>query len=187
MNLTLSDADRRIRRIGRSMFAVTVAMAFATAVVAVVAAAFAWLAPEVLDDVIRQQILPPGVSYELTPPVVAIVLLLGFAPVVAVEWGLWNAALLFRSYGVGSVLTEATGRRLRHFGVALIELPVLVFLARPIGTLVLTINNVPGQRQVLLSADASWVIVVVAGAILIGIGWGIVEAARIADENRSFV
>ena len=109
------------------------------------------------------------------------------APLAAIEWGLWNAALLFRTYAAGSVLTEVAGRRLRHFGAALIALPVVTFFLHPVGSFLLTMNNPPGQRQIALSADLGGLILVVAGAIIIGVGWGMVEAARIADENRSFV
>lgn len=174
---------RRIRWIGRSMLVVTAVTAAGSAL----GYCFLCFMPGALDQAIRSQILPGDAPYVLTPRVVAVALALSAAPLAAVEWGLWNAALLFRSYSAGSVLTEAIGRRLRRFGAALIALPVLGFVMRPVGSLLVTMNNPPGQRQMVLSADLSGLILVVAGAIIIGIGWGIVEAARIADENRSFV
>ena len=181
--MTHADVGRRIRWIGRSMFAVTVLMAAGTAF----GYALLCLMPGALDDAIRRQVLTADVPYVLTPLVVALALLLAALPALAIEWGLWNAALLFRTYAAGSVLTEVAGRRLRHFGAALIALPVLAFLIHPLGSFLLTMNNPPGQRQIALSADFGGLILVVAGAIIIGIGWGMVEAARVADENRSFV
>lgn len=177
------DLTRRIRWIGRGMFVVTIVMAAGSAV----GYALLCFMPGGLDQAIRSQILPGDAPYTLTPAVVLVSLILAAFPVAAIEWGLWNAALLFRAYATGVVLTEETGHRLRRFGAALIALPVLAFVMRPIGTFLVTINNPPGQRQIALSADLSGLIYVVAGGLIIGIGWVMVEAARAADENRGFV
>ena len=165
------------------MHALTVALAVA----AVVVYGLMWLSPEALDDAIRREMVPGGVSYVLTPPVAATAFVLGCFPIAAVVWGLWNAALLFRDYGAGRVLPAIVGRRLRHFGAALIALPATAFIVRVAGSLLLTMNNPPGQRHIILSADLGSLVLAVAGAILIAAGWGMVEAARIADENRRFV
>jgi hypothetical protein len=44
-----------------------------------------------------------------------------------------------------------------------------------------------GQRHILLSIGSETLIMAITGAMLILAGWSMVEATRIADENRQFV
>lgn len=94
---------------------------------------------------------------------------------------------LFALYARGEILTRACGAHIRCAGVALVILAAMQVLAYPVQVLVLTAANPPGTRQVAIALNSDSLLLAMAGAVLVVIGWVMAEAAAAAEENAAFV
>lgn len=173
----------RVGRVSRVMGWVTIGLIVAL----VVADVMLWIDRSILDRAIRNEILPPGTAYQLTPGVLAAAFLVGHVPFMITLWGLWNTLRLFRGYRDGAVFTVQAGQRLRNAGLALGALPFAQVLLSGVGSALLTMNNPEGQRHVAITLQDSHLIVGVAGGVLVVVGWVMAEAARIADDHSQIV
>lgn len=116
-----------------------------------------------------------------------IIVALGLPALGLILWSLWNAFWLFRAYRAGDIVTVGIGRSIRRMGIALLAFPFATTVTNLLSTMVISWNNPEGQRQVVLSVSSESMIMAITGAILVMVGWSMVEAARIVDENRQFV
>ena len=123
----------------------------------------------------------------LSNDALALALLLSTAHLAALAVALFAAGGLFQSFAQGEFFAPQTGRRLQRIGLWLALFGVLAPIVRAAMTFVLTMNNPPGQRMLALGVSANDIVLVIVGGLIFLIGWVMAEAARIADENRSFV
>lgn len=72
-------------------------------------------------------------------------------------------------------------------GIALALLPVAQIAITAAMSLIFTMGNPVGQRQLSITLAQTHLLVGIAGCMLVVIGWVMVEAARIADDNRQIV
>ena len=102
-------------------------------------------------------------------------------------YALWQLWRLFAEYGAGRVFGREAQARLKRFAWALLALALLTPLVRAAMSVVLTLGNPPGQRQ--LSVGLSWddYLAVLLAAVLIAIATVMAEAVRVAEENEGFV
>ena len=95
--------------------------------------------------------------------------------------------LLFTAYAQGDILSARAATCLSRFGQGLLAMCVAGVLAETLKALVLTWGNVPGNRQLVLSASDSTYALALMGGFMIVIGWAMSEAAAIDSEMREIV
>lgn len=176
-------SESRIGRVSRAMGWVTVGLI----AVLIATDVTLWADRSVLDRVIQEEILPPGIAYQLTPGVLAAAFLVAHVPFAITLWGLWNTLRLFRGFGNGAIFTVEAGKRLRNAGLALGALPFAQVLLSGVGSALLTMNNPEGQRHIAITLQDSHLVVGVAGGLLVVVGWVMAEAARIADDHSQII
>lgn len=181
--MTANPGSNRMRRVATIMSAATIALG----VLLMTANAIVWLDDSVLSATLRSGAIAANV--ESAPNAVQKAIGFGLSlPLLALMlWGLWNAFRLFQSYRRIDVLTPETGRRIRRVGIALVLIPIVSTITGTLSGLALTWNNSEGHRQFAISVSSNSLLMLISGAMLIMIGWTMVEAARIAEEHRQFV
>lgn len=115
------------------------------------------------------------------------VLVLGALTLIPITMALAQMRALFARYRAGEILTPPCARHILRSGRALMGLAVLQMVILPLQILVLTADNPPGQRIVSLSLNSETLWLLLAGGLLVTIGWVMTEAARAAEENAGFV
>lgn len=100
--------------------------------------------------------------------------------------GLMQAHRLFAALAGGAVLTLETGVRLRRVALVVTAFSLVVPLTKTLlaMTLASTVANGPYMVVIITFGD---VMLGLLGGLLLAIAWAMVEAARVALENESFV
>ncbi|HHL20403.1 MAG TPA: DUF2975 domain-containing protein [Aliiroseovarius sp.] len=124
---------------------------------------------------------PPG------PAPLAIVFGLLAVPQLMALFVLWQLERLFGLYRRGDTLTTAPALRIRRIGLGVVAAALLSLLLRPVAGAILTLGNPAGERQLVVTLSSADIGLVLAGGLMVVIGWVMGEAARIAEENRGFV
>lgn len=137
-----------------------------------------WLAPAFPH-------LAPGTG--LTPAKSTGVLAIGAAQLFPMLFALGHMRALFRRYRAGDILTAPCARNIRCIGTALATLALIQIVSLPLQIALLTADNPPGARQLTfaLSSENLWLLL--AGGLLVVIGWAMTEAVLAAEENRGFI
>lgn len=104
-----------------------------------------------------------------------------------VTLALWNMRALLSLYAMGDVLGAEAASRIRRIGHCLLALAVWGVLSHTLDVAALTWNNPPGMRSLSVAFSNSDLFLFLAAGLMSVIGWAMSEAARVADENRSFV
>lgn len=116
-----------------------------------------------------------------------VLLLLLSLPFLITLYGLWNLRLLFDAYARGQVFAAAPARHIRNVGMSMLANMVMSVIVHSISSVVLTIDNPAGSRQLSISFSSDSYMLLLMGGLLVVIGWVMREASRISDENRRFV
>lgn len=171
--------DNKIKRIARI---VTVG-AYSGIVLAAAGVAWAWSRP----DILAEQIGIAGRPLALTGQAMAGGILASLVPLLLTAYALWQVAHLFTAFGRGLVFEESNAAILKRIGWTLLALAVVTPLVRALQTVILTLDNPPGQRILAVGFDLGTLATLLAGGAVLGFAAIMREAARLADENRSFV
>ncbi len=94
---------------------------------------------------------------------------------------------LFRGVRGEGVFTLDVGKRLRRIGGLLLAIVPVSIVSNTLAVMVLSLANPAGHRIVRVSVGDSDVYAVIIGLLLLIVGHIMVEAVRIADENKAFV
>ena len=129
----------------------------------------------------------PGLTISPGPGTAIAAGLVGALPLAAAIYALVQMRALFGLYRDGEILTAASAARIQRIGQGLFAIALLGPVTHTIQALILTWNNPPGQRALVIGLESSLLGFLLAGALMILIGRVMVEAARMAEENRSFV
>lgn len=108
-------------------------------------------------------------------------------PVAVGLYALWQLWRLFAEYGAGRVFGREAQARLKRFAWALLAAALLAPLVRAVMSVVLTLGNPPGQRQLVIGLSWDDYLAVLLAAVLIAIATVMAEAVRVAEENEGFV
>ncbi len=108
-------------------------------------------------------------------------------PVGVSLWGLWSIWCLFGCYARGDLLSMRPARYLRRLSIAMVTLAAAMPLSQTLTVLALTLGNPPGQRQLWVGLSSQHYLSLLFGLVLLAVSTTLVEAARVADENASFV
>lgn len=102
-------------------------------------------------------------------------------------YALWQLWRLFAEYGAGRVFGREAQSRLKRFAWALLAAALLAPLVRAAMSVVLTLGNPPGQRQLVIGLSWDDYLAVLLAVVLIAIATVMAEAVRVAEENEGFV
>lgn len=172
----------RVRRIARWVRA----MALIGGIVLLVLAVTLWASPAWVAKVAASE---AGVTMAapVTPAMQWGGALLGMVPVSLGLFALFQVWQLFGDYGRGAIFTPGASVRLRRLAWSLMGVAVAQVFARAAIGLVLTMNNPPGQRMLVIRLSSHDYVLLLFGVLLLAIAWVMVEATRLAQENAEFV
>jgi hypothetical protein len=173
----------RLTRLSRTMEWVTV-VGMALIVVGTSAAA---IVPAWSRNLLLARLGETGARLPLEPSHQAIAALIFAVPVGVMIWGLWHVRALFRDFSHGRVFTGTAARHLQLFGISVLVQGLLGPLVAAALGVALSLGNPPGQRFLVLTLSSNDYFAVIVGGVLVAVAAVMREAARIADENASFV
>jgi hypothetical protein len=183
--IALAPAER-LRRMSRWM---RVLIAIGALILLLVPGMF-WLAEPAVLQRAAADLLPASaqpVQFSITPQVqrwaigvVAFSVALGLYALLQV----WH---LFGAYGRGIVFGPEASSRLRKLAWALMATAFVRPLTATLVVVLLTLNNPPGQRQLVISLSWEDYLSLLFGGLLFAMSWAMAEARRIEQENASFV
>lgn len=176
-------ASSRISRVSAALHAVT------TAVLILLPLLLAWalwtlgVTPEAFRIAFPDLPMADSIAWPLRYGALAV----GLIPVAAALWTIWQMRALFGLYRRGETLTPNCAWRIRRIGLGMLALAGLGIVLRPMQVLLLTLSNPPGQRMVALDLGSGDVGFLLAGGMLLVIGWVMADAASMAEDNAGFV
>ena len=112
---------------------------------------------------------------------------IGVIPGLAMLYVLREMARLFGRYAAGETLTQPCAGHILRIGAGLLAAVALEVISRPLQILAASLANPPGERVLAVSLEGADLGQVLAGGLMVVIGWTMREAARVAEENRGFV
>jgi hypothetical protein len=102
----------------------------------------------------------------------------------AVLWQLWS---LFGEYRRGAVFSPRALACLRRFASLLVVLALSSPLTQALMSVAISLDNPPGQRQIVISLGSNDYALVLGALVFVAIARVMTEAARVAEENEGFV
>jgi hypothetical protein len=101
--------------------------------------------------------------------------------------GFWHLRAFFRHVRDGAALSFRAASRLTGFARVIVVLALAKPMISAAISVLATLPNPPGQRQLILRFSSDDVVALVVGALLMVIAWTLREGARIARENAEIV
>jgi hypothetical protein len=151
------------------------------------AALAVWTSPALIETMALHQLGLAPDRITITPLVQLAGALVAALPLALGIYGLVQVWRLFGEYAQGRVFTLEACTCLRRLAWSLIAAAAAQVAARTLLGLVLTLNNPPGKRMLLIHLTSNDYAFLVFGVLLLGIAWVMVEAARLAQEHAEFV
>lgn len=137
--------------------------------------------------------LPASLTDELLPapadkPLHALTLFAGFLissiPAIPAMFGIYSLKKLFNLYEREVVFSSQNAEYILKFGYNLIAWVAAKFVFVALISIALTINNVTGERMLVIQVDVSDIAMLISGLVVILISWTMREAAIMADEQK---
>lgn len=101
--------------------------------------------------------------------------------------GLWEARQCFRQFAVGQVFTQQAVQRLRAFAAWAMAASAADMLISPVLSVLLTLHNPPGMRQLAIGIGTDHVLSLLFAAMVWVMAAVIAQGQVLAEENSSFV
>jgi hypothetical protein len=172
----------RLRRMARIMSVVTT---IAIGLVAILTL-LALFIPDWTRNMLLAKLGQAGAALPVAANARLIIAIIIAVPFSVILCGLFAVRALFREFALGHVFTTRSARYLQIFGAAVLAQAPLGPLTTLALTSALTFDNPAGQRiAVAFSLDDLFALIT--GGVLCAFATVMREAARIADENASFV
>lgn len=132
---------------------------------------------------------PQGLNIAAPPSTftVYILLLVGCISVAVQLFVLWHMRCLFALYAEGEALSRSCATHISRVGFGLLIYPVAGVLYYMASSVLLTMGNAAGERELAIGFSSFEIAGALGGAMLILIGSAMQEASRQAEENRAFV
>jgi hypothetical protein len=156
-------------------------------VFAIAGTLWVWTDRHLVETLLAPHVGLAGRPLAVTPMVQLAGLALSAPPLGLLIYLLMQAQAVFRGFASGLRFTDLVAVRVARIGWILIAKGCLMPLWRAAAGVVLTIGNPEGQRFLAIGISMDDVLWGIVGALLIAIGWTLREAARIAEENASFI
>lgn len=176
--------SNRFRVFAKSLFWLTTAVMIALVLMLLTFVAM----PEFAKATLMRN-APDDLNILVTPSIATVYALLAAG---CVAFGLqlfvlWNMRALLRLYAQGQALSAACGGHIARIGAGVIAIPLGGIFYDVMSSYLLTRHNPPGQGEVSIGIQGTSIGLMVGGGMLLLVGAAMLEAARQADENRSFV
>lgn len=97
----------------------------------------------------------------------------------------WQARTLFDLYASENYLSRDCADTIRNLGFGLVALPLVRFLQEPVWSILMTLGS--DDISVSIGVSSNGIGYLIGGVLMLLIGWAMLEASRIAEENKSFV
>ena len=181
--LNAAPHDRRLIRLCHGVRAMVLLGAVALALLPFVF----WFMPSWVAVWVSQMTALPASAVrptELTPWLGALATLLPVGLGLAALWQLWQ---LFGAFAAGRALTHAAQQHLRRFALALLALSVCEPIYRAAMSVLFSLGNPPGQRQLIVGLSSHDYLQVLLALVLLAIAIVMGDAVRAEEENRAFV
>jgi hypothetical protein len=173
----------RIERLARRLWRITTALLILLPLLVLGGLVWGYAHPDWLTRAFPG--LPAGTA--LTGAKSMAVVLVGAVGLGPVLYALVQMRDLFARYRRAEILSPACGRAIRRTGAALMLLALWQTIALPLQIGLLTLDNPPGGKQLTLQLSSETMWLLLAGGLLLTIGWVMAEAARVAEENAGFI
>lgn len=152
-----------------------------------VALAWVWLFPDYV-----QALIVPHIGLGQTPVSLDFgTRLAGFGvssiPLAVLFYALHQAYALFDAYRLGHAFPEHAPLRLRRIGLSMLALSVLRPITNCLLGLVLTAANPPGQKLLVIGLSIDDYMIAIFGGLILAIAHVMIEANRLADDNRQII
>ena len=108
-------------------------------------------------------------------------------PVALLSMGLWQARRCFLGFKRGQVFTAQAVQCLRRFAAWVMGSAVAAIVAAPLLSVVLTLGNAPGERQLVVGVGSDFPLTLLFAAIVWLMAAVIDQGMALADENAAFV
>jgi hypothetical protein len=184
--MALSTAPLTDRRLHNLCHGVR-AMALLGAIALALLPSIFWLMPSSVPPWVSQMTALPQEAVRpqpLTPWLGALATLLPVSLGLTALWQLWQ---LFGAFAAGHALTPTAQQHLRRFAVALFALAVCEPIYRAAMSVLFSLGNPPGQRQLIIGLSSHDYLQVLLALVLLAIAIVMGDAVRAAEENRAFV
>jgi hypothetical protein len=178
-----SDPLLRLRRLSAVMCVVIPAAATLT----MAALVLVWLSPHQVATLLAPRLGLADVALAHDPRTRLLGFLVSMVPVSVLLGALAQAYRLFAGFRAGHTVSSDAAVRLRRIGMAMLAIAALRPLTGAILSALLTAANAPGQQHLVLGISSDDWMIATFGGLILAIGHVMVEAARLADENRQFI
>ncbi|WP_036260423.1 DUF2975 domain-containing protein [Methylocapsa aurea] len=176
-----SDKRRKLRLISRAAEWI----AFGGMALVVAYCAYLWSNESALTAYLQRDV--PGIALAPSGNSLILPYLLSLIPVAIFVAAMWEARGLFCLLGKAEIFDSAAPRRLVRLGVLAIAAAVAGIVVRTLVVLVMTSANPAGQRHLVIGIGSDEVSSLIVGLLFLAFALVMQEAARLEDENRSFV
>ncbi|MBI1179519.1 MAG: DUF2975 domain-containing protein [Alphaproteobacteria bacterium] len=102
-------------------------------------------------------------------------------------WGLLRLQAVFRRFATGEFFSAATTDGLRAFALAVTLQALLRPVASALLSVLLTLQNPPGQRSLAVGFGSAELETLFVGAVFLAVAHLMNEGCRLADDNAQFV
>jgi hypothetical protein len=128
-----------------------------------------------------------GIALPITPLGQALAGIVLAIPVGVMLYGLFAVRRMFRGFARGAVFTVAAARDLQIFAATVLAQAPLGPLTAAGFSAALSVGNPPGERAITIAFSVHDYFALIVGGVLFAAASVMREAARIAEENASFV
>lgn len=108
-------------------------------------------------------------------------------PVSVATYGMFILSQLFRLYERGIVFSAENVKLYRRLGFVIIGWVVAIFVHIPLSSIIETMNNAPGERNITLGFEIVDSFTILVGMVVIVISWVMDEGRQLEDEQSLIV
>lgn len=155
--------------------------------IAVIGTLWVWTDQHLVRTILAPQFGLAGQPVTVTPMVQLTGIALSVPPIALLTYLLLQARAVFSGFAHGVTIGDLVAVRVRRIGWILVIKGLLTPFWRAAASVILTLANPSGHRAIALNIGLDDILWAIVGGLLVAIGWTLREAARIAEENASFV
>ena len=114
-------------------------------------------------------------------------LLIGLLPFAVALWTVWQMRQLFGGYAQGQVFTQTAAQNILRIGWGAVIVALANILTHPVQAVLLTSANPPGEKLISVQFGSADIGFLLAGGLLLVIGWVLSAASDLAQDNAAII